>query len=506
MRSVRRFLPHAALTAYPEGSNFQSIGLFQTGRFFESKLRPPAAYLGLLLIATVVAAVTAAGIHYSEEIDLARERLRQNVWGQILFFSGLFFVLLNAAALSWRIVLFRRYKPAPAHSDDLLPRCTVVVPAYNEGRQVLETLLSLSRSDYPPDRMQLIAVDDGSVDDTWAWINKAKKQLKGRITAIRLHKNQGKRHALYAGFKKSEGEIFVTVDSDSEVNRDTLRNLVSPFIGHQDIGAVAGNVRVLNRSEGIIPRMLEVTFLYSFDFIRAGQSVVNSVMCTPGALSAYRRSAVMPVMQEWVRQTFLGRPANIGEDRAMTNLILRSGYHVHFQQDAYVYTQVPTHYKNLCKMFLRWARSNVRETIMMSRFAFRRFRSGPMLGARINLLLGWMSMTVAPLFWGIAIGFLLSCPSVYALQILMGVSLSASLPAGLYCWRRGSLDGLWAYCYGIFWFTALSWITPYSLFTPQKSGWLTRQVKRAPRRRRSTRGLDQRAVRVNGGGILLPTG
>ena len=113
--------------------------------------------------------------------------------------------------------------------------------------------------------------------------------------------------------------------------------------------------------------------MFSFDFMRASQSMVKTVMCTPGALSAYRKSIVMGVLDEWVDQTFLGRPANIGEDRALTNLILRKGYDVVFQQSARVYTEVPVGYANLCKMYLRWARSNVRENPCHDRIYFYHF-------------------------------------------------------------------------------------------------------------------------------------
>ena len=162
--------------------------------------------------------------------------------------------------------------------------------------------------------------------------------------------------------------------------------------------------------------MLDVTFVFSFEFIRAGQSRVNAVLCTPGALSAYRREIVARVLNRWLHQTFCGRPANIGEDRAMTNLILESGSHVVFQQNAKVYTEVPIHYKKLTKMFLRWARSNIRETIVMSRFAFRRFREGSMTGARINLLLGWMALTKAQLALAAHLGTGRRAPDAFRLQ------------------------------------------------------------------------------------------
>ncbi len=262
--------------------------------------------------------------------------------------------------------------------------------------------------------------------------------------------------------------------SDSMVEPLTLKHMVAPFVQDSRVGAVAGNVRVLNRDKGMIPRMLEVAFVYSFDFIRASQSMVNTVMCTPGALSAYRRSVVMEVLPEWLHQKYCGRPANIGEDRAMTNLILRQGNHVLFQQNAMVHTEIPVNYSKLCKMYLRWGRSNVRETIAMSRFAFKRFRNTSMVGARINLLSGWLSLIKSPLF---VIALVLIIPREFIafwVSIVAGVLVFQSLSAGIYAWKYNRSSALWAYVYGIYGFLGLFWIKPYALVTSHRSGWLTR--------------------------------
>jgi hyaluronan synthase len=434
----------------------------------------------LLLAAMVILITTGAAVCFSmenwREMAGARSIMRQHLLGDMALWLAGGFMVLHAAVLIWRIVLFKLYRPLPDATNDQLPRCTVVVPAYNEGALVLKTLESLAGNDYPPEKLQIIAVDDGSQDDTWQWIKTARNRLGNRIMAIRLPRNKGKRHALHAGFLKARGDVFVTVDSDSIVEPQTLRRLVSPFIASPRTGAVAGNVRVLNHRKGLIPRMLNVVFVYSFDFIRATQSAVNTVMCTPGALSAYRRDIVMRVLPQWLNQTFCGRPATIGEDRAMTNLILREGYHVLFQENAKVYTDVPVHYTKLCKMLLRWARSNVRETIAMSRFAFRPFRRDSMIGARINLLLGWITLTASQLLLVTTWGSILLYPGAFGLNVLCGVAMSATLSAGLYAWRYRSLDCMWAYVYSIFWFTGLFWITPYALFTAHRSAWMTRQL------------------------------
>ena len=100
-------------------------------------------------------------------------------------------------------------------------------------------------------------------------------------------------------------------------------------------------------------RMLAVRFVLAFDFLRASQSMYGCVTCTPGALSAYRAAALKPVLKKWRTQTFMGLPANIGEDRALTNFVLRQGYHTSYQRSALVHTVVPETYKGLCRMYLR---------------------------------------------------------------------------------------------------------------------------------------------------------
>lgn len=427
-----------------------------------------------------ILAIVAATCRYGTGGSSATQFLKGITgWGDALIASFAVFSCLALAELVWRIILVLKYKPIPSVSDDQLPTCTIVVPAYNEGRQVFDTLKSLAASNYPREKMQLIAVDDGSVDDTWQWIKQAKRILAVPVLTIRQPRNQGKRQALYDGFKRSTGKVLVTVDSDSMVAPDTLRNLVTPLALNPGIGAVAGNVRVLNQTQGIIPRMVDIVFVFSFDFMRASQSMVRTVTCTPGALSAYRKSAVTGVLDKWLNQTFLGRPANIGEDRALTNMILRQGYYVVFQQNAKVFTEVPVGYAQLCKMYLRWARSNVRETIAMTTFIFTRFRRGSMLGARINLVSDVLKLTVAQLFFLISWGLILWHPAIFGSKTIIGIVLGSSLSATIYAWKFGRFSSILAFIYGFFFFAALTWIKPYALITPHHSRWMTRACPKA---------------------------
>jgi hyaluronan synthase len=404
-----------------------------------------------------------------------REMILSHDWGVQLMLLTILFASFHVFILGWRLILFLRYRPVPSVTDAELPTVTVVVPAYNEGIHVYKTLKSLLASDYPSDKMTLVAVDDGSRDDTWTWIEKAYQENPDRIVPLRQMQNRGKREALYRGFRSAPADVFVTVDSDSLVDQNTLRNLVSPFMTDERVGAVAGNVRVENSNRGALPMMMDTAFVFSFEFIRAGQSVINTVMCTPGALSAYRGSVLLKVLNEWLGQTFMGRRANIGEDRALTNLILREGYLTRFQKNALVYTEVPMTYRNLYKMLLRWARSNVRETIAMSHFIFKNFRKESKTGARINFIVSGLLLSKGQLLWLVSVGFLLFDPTGLGMNFLFGLLIGATIPALFYILAYRSSDGLYVYLYTIYWFFSLSWVTPFALLTPHVSGWLTRQ-------------------------------
>lgn len=431
---------------------------------------------GALLLMLGAVFLTISLQPYFEEIHLTR---MSSNWGVALNVLAITLVVMKVCFLGYLLVLYLRYKPVASVSDEELPVCTVIVPAYNEGQLVWETLMSLAGSDYPQEKLQLIAIDDGSKDNTWYWMTKAKETLGDRLSVFQQPQNQGKRHALYRGFQLGTGDVFVTVDSDSVVKKDTLRNLVSPFVTNKQCGAVAGNVRVLNDKKALIPKMLNVSFAFSFEFVRSAQSSLGSVLCTPGALAAYRRDLVMNCLPEWIEQRFRGRVSDIGEDRAITNMILKQGYEVVFQRNASVYTNTPERFRNLYKMFIRWERSNVRENIMMSKFAFGDFREGPKTGTRILLLNQWLRILMA--YPATLMMFFLICtyPLLFLSGTLIGIFIFSSVQMFFYARKHNVAESLLAYPYSIFYAFTLFWITPYAIATAAKSGWLTRELPKS---------------------------
>ena len=385
---------------------------------------------------------------------------------------GASFTLLVLAFQVLRTWLWWRYKPYTFHPGPL-PKVTVIIPAYNEGAMVEKALYSAVESDFPADRLEIICVDDGSQDNTWDYIERAQGRFPHLIKAIRFPKNQGKKEALYAGFSQGRGDFFITIDSDSVISPDTVKQAIAPMLSDSKVGAVAGNVKVYNRFRSILARMLAVRFVLAFDFLRASQSVYGFVTCTPGALSAYRRSAVLPVLEKWRRQTFLGAPATIGEDRALTNFVVRQGYYSVYQRTAHVHTVVPETYKGLCRMYLRWDRANFRESWMQLTFLFKKYRKQDRLLPILDFVITQLEFPLTYLFLGLLLLSFFTYP-VLLVKFIAGLGVITLFYMYYYIHQERDGEFIYGILYSYFAFFALNWVQPYALFTLKNDRWLTR--------------------------------
>lgn len=446
--------------------------------FLNSKSKIESPYNKVVLFSSFLLLII--GIYFLYVFHNDFEQLNMDKASSTL---GYTFIVLGTSLFVFKATFFLykaynyfKYKPIDSVSNKNLPTCTVIVPAYNEGKQVWDTLMSLANSNYPKDKIQIISIDDGSKDDTWNWMLDAKTKLGDRLEIYQQPKNKGKRHALYRGFNLATGDIYVTVDSDSIVTEDTLRNLVSPFVKDDNCGAVAGNIRVLNNKKEMLPKMLDVSFVLSFEFVRSAESNLNSVLCTPGALAAYRSSAVHECLPQWINQTFMGQPSDIGEDRAMTNMILKQGKHVLFQKNAVAYTNVPEQYLGLYKMFIRWGRSNVRENLEMAKYVFTNFRAKGKSGTRILFISQFLKILMSyPLLISMLF-FVLVHPLLFLGSTLVSILVASTFSVLFFASQYKTTEGIWAYSYSIMYTFALFWITPYAIATASRRGWLTREL------------------------------
>ncbi len=370
-----------------------------------------------------------------------------------------------------RTILWACYKPYPPAAGPW-PALTVIIPAYNEGAMVEKAIAAVATSDYPADRLEIICIDDGSQDDTWFYIQRAQRRYPDLLRPIRFGANRGKKEGLYAGFTRGRGDIFVTIDSDSIIAPDALRHLVAPLMHDGRIGAVAGNVKVHNRHQSLMGKMQGVRFV-NLDYLRASQSLYRAVICTPGSLSAYRRTALLPQLEAWRRQTFLGAPCHHSEDRALTNFILRGGHYTYYQRTALVYTLVPQTYTGVCRMYLRWERGNVRESFVQLGYLFTRYREKYRLLPMVEFFLAQLEYPLTLLFFGLMLASLAVYPLILIkLLAILGVVSLVNLI--YYLWLERYLEFIYGVIYTYYAFFLLQWIYPYACLTVRNRHWLTR--------------------------------
>lgn len=389
-------------------------------------------------------------------------------------------LLVSAAsvvlALMLQTILWLRYKPQALEEegqDVEWPFVSVVMSALNEEELIGKSIDSIFSSNYPQEKLELICVNDGSTDMTYYYMMRAKQKYGDRIRVVNFRKNLGKRKALYVGLKKSKGDIIVTFDGDSKIGRNAIRNLLIPLLKDPETGAVSGRVAVLNETENFLTRMLSVRYSISFDFGRAYQSTYGTVVCCPGALTAYRKSLLKGFVHEFLNQKFLNAPCTHGEDRALTTLILRSGHLVKYQSNAVVYTTAPAKFGKMNLMYLRWTRSYVRESVFLARFIFSRYRKKH----RILPVIDFIFLNFLHPFHLFSLGIVVYSFAVnplFMVRHLAFLVISSFILSLYYLRTNKSMAFLYGIPYGLITAFFLWWIVPFSVLTMKNQSWLTR--------------------------------
>jgi N-acetylglucosaminyltransferase len=231
-------------------------------------------------------------------------------------------VFLNRYVFGWYLRLARGRK-----IDDRIvgyePTITVVVPLFNEGRSIYDTIVSLVKLDYPRDKLEITVVDDCSTDDSYEWASAAAREF-ANVRVLRNPHNMGKRKGINHAVRESRAEIIVSVDSDVIVYPTALRELIARFASPQ-IAAVGGRVHVSNPNDNWLSRLQTIKYYFGQEHMKNLERSLESVMCLSGCLTAYRRHVLIELEPVLENRNILGIPIKYGEDRFLTHQIVRRG-------------------------------------------------------------------------------------------------------------------------------------------------------------------------------------
>ena len=316
-------------------------------------------------------------------------------------------------------------------TSPLSPRVSIIAPAYNESRSIVDnirTLLSLYYNNF-----EIIIVNDGSTDDTFEKIKEVYslvrvnyyfdyripcERIRGvyksedpsfnRLTVIDKN-NGGKADSLNAGINTSRSPLVVSIDADSIIEPDSILKLVKPFLEEKERKVIGtggvirivnscdvekGHIRQINLPEKILPRLQVLEYTRAFLLGRMAWSHLDGLMLISGAMGIFDRETVIKAGGYSIK--------TVGEDMELVLRMRRymseqnEKYEVTYIPDPLCWTEVPSDLKSMRKQRTRWTRG-LAESLKAHRGIFLNPKYGRLglLGYPYWLFFEWMAPLIA---------------------------------------------------------------------------------------------------------------
>lgn len=236
-------------------------------------------------------------------------------------------------------LILEKFRKRPC--DYYQPQVSIIVPAHNEEKIIEHSILSLLELDYP--NKEIIIVDDGSTDRTKVIATRYVQE--GGIKLLHRDVASGKKaRAVNYGLMHVKGEIIITVDADTLLERSSLRNIIHHF-NDPNVGAVSGNVKVLNQVN-LLTKLQAYEYLISMEMGRRFQAAIRTLMIIPGAFGAIRKRVLSSIG--------VFDPDTLTEDFDVTIKLHKTRFKIKFAADAICWTQVPETWREWIRQRTRW--------------------------------------------------------------------------------------------------------------------------------------------------------
>jgi len=264
----------------------------------------------------------------------------------------LYFIVLGGASMAYYgMEVFSRLVVRLAEPADprLEVRISVVIPAYNAEETVGRVLRALIEQDYPKELMEVVVVDDGSTDGTYA-VACFYAERYPYIRVVRHRSNLGKASALVTGIRRARGDVIVLLDADTVPEKHSIRRLVAALMSDDGLGAVCGRV-VPAGVRGFLCWMQRIEYLLGFcvgRFFHYHVRGANPVLS--GAFAAFRAPVLKPLVL-----SLRGVPEDtVAEDFDLTVSVWKRGFRTGYVDTAVAYTIAPDKLGKLYRQRIRW--------------------------------------------------------------------------------------------------------------------------------------------------------
>jgi len=229
------------------------------------------------------------------------------------------------------------------------PSVDIIVPCFNESATITATIESILNLDYPKDKLNIIVVDDGSVDDSLKTLEKFKNNPQ-----IQIHhkENGGKFTALNFGIENGTGDLFGCLDADSFVDKDALKTMI-PYFENKKIMAVVPSIKVYEPGN-VLQKIQKVEYDWGI-LIRKILTYLNALHVTPGPFTIFRRKVFGTIGNY--------KHAHQTEDLEMALRMQKHNYKIANSHRSVVYTVTPKTIGTLYKQRRRWTYGFLKNTI-----------------------------------------------------------------------------------------------------------------------------------------------
>ncbi len=254
----------------------------------------------------------------------------------IIYFFVLFYSVYMLTAFLTKIFNKKEYE-----TEDYSLTATIVIPAFNEEKNIGKTISSALKLDYPKSKIKIVVVDDGSTDNTLKVAREFEKEHSN--VKVISQKNIGKGASLNKVLKQTNTDLFIVFDSDSRIEKDALKKIV-PYFKEEDVAAVSPFMKV-EKPKTLLQKVQYLEYLL-FSFLRKIHSSINSIYVIPGPFSVYKTS-ILKELNGFDEKSIV-------EDQEIAWRLQKEGYKILQNVNVNVYTVSPDTLKKLVKQRKRW--------------------------------------------------------------------------------------------------------------------------------------------------------
>jgi cellulose synthase/poly-beta-1,6-N-acetylglucosamine synthase-like glycosyltransferase len=233
-----------------------------------------------------------------------------------------------------------------------LPKISLMIPAHNEGLVITQTLESLLQLNYPADSLEILVINDGSMDDTAKQVELvAARDPRVRLFSIpREFAARGKSAALNRGLAECRHQVIGIFDADNLPEQDSVIHLARQLAANPSLGAVIGKFRCINKKKNLLTRFINLESLAFQWIIQAGRWHMLRMSTLPGTNYLIHRKLIEE-LGGWDEQA-------LTEDAEMSIRIYQAGHLIKFVPYAVTWEQEPETLRVWIKQRTRWARGN----------------------------------------------------------------------------------------------------------------------------------------------------